>query len=387
MVLGVTTAQAQLHTVTGTVTDEGDNLPMAGVSIVEVGTLNGTASDVDGTFVLAVSSPEATLAISFIGYVTQNIPVNQRAEINVALSEDTQVLEELVVTAGGIERKERALGYSVSEVSGEDLRESREINIANSLAGKVAGVQVPKPATGPAGSSRVIIRGVSSLGEDSQPLYVVDGIPIDNTTLGSAGMWGGSDGGDGISSMNPDDIENISVLKGPSAAALYGTRAKNGVVLITTKKATPGLGLGIEFSSNTTFEEVLVKTDWQDTYGQGTRGAKPTSAADALNTADYSWGAPLDGSQVVSWDGTMQSYAKAPDAVRSFYNTGVTSVNSLALTTATQSSSLRIGLSHLDNEGISPNSGVVRTSFSLRGTSDFGNRLALMPNSTSCVRM
>ena len=156
----------------------------------------------------------------------------------------------------------------------------------------MAGVLVSKPATGPAGSSRVIIRGVSSLGEDSQPLYVVDGVPIDNSTLGTAGMWGGSDGGDGIGSINPDDIENISVLKGPSAAALYGTRAKNGVVLITTKRATPGLGLGVEFSSNTTFESVLVNTDWQNEYGQGTRGEKPTSADDALSSADQAWGPP-----------------------------------------------------------------------------------------------
>ena len=363
--------------------DAEDNLPMAGVSIVEMGTLNGTASDVDGTFVLAVSSPEATLVFSFIGYVSQNIPVEQRGEINVSMAEDTQVLEELVVTAGGIERKERALGYSVSEVDGEELRESREINIANSLAGKISGVQVTKPATGPAGSSRVIIRGVSSLGEDSQPLYVVDGIPIDNTTLGSAGMWGGSDGGDGISAMNPDDIENISVLKGPSAAALYGTRAKNGVVLITTKKATPGLGLGIEFSSNTTFEEVLVQTDWQDTYGQGVRGNLPTSVAEALSTSDQAWGPLMSTtSSVISLESldpdnpTMVPYSLAPNAIESFYNIGVTSVNSLALTTATQSSSLRIGLSHLNNEGISPNSGVIRTSLSVRGTSDFGKRLS-----------
>ncbi len=376
MLLGVSAAQAQVHTVVGTVVGAVDNLPLIGVNVVEMGTQNGTASDVDGTYVLAVSGPNASLVFTYVGYVSQTVPIDEQVEINVALAEDTRLLEEVVVTAGGIERKERALGYSVGEVSGEDLRESREINIANSLAGKIAGVQVTKPATGPAGSSRVIIRGVSSLGEDSQPLYVVDGVPIDNTTLGTAGMWGGSDGGDGISSMNPDDIENISVLKGPSAAALYGTRAKNGVVLITTKKATPGLGLGVEFSSNTTFEEVLVKTNWQDVYGQGTRGKIPSSAEDALRTADFAWGAALDGAPVVSWDGTMQPYSKAADAVRSFYNTGVTSVNSLALTTATQTSSLRMGFSHLNNEGISPNSGVVRTSFSIRGTSDFGSRLS-----------
>ena len=376
MLMGVQASNAQVHTVRGTVLAAEDNLPLSGVNIVEVGTINGTATDVDGTFTLTVSSPNVSLTVSFIGFLSQTIAVNGQTNMSIALSEDIELLEGVVVTAGGIERKERAVGYAVSEVSGERLREAREINVANALAGKVAGVLVTKPATGPAGSSRVIIRGASSLGEDSQPLYVVDGVPIDNTTLGAAGMWGGSDGGDGISSVNADDIEKITVLKGPSAAALYGTRAKNGVILITTKKATPGLGLGVEFSSNTTFENVLVKTNWQDQYGQGTRSQKPSSVDDALNTADQAWGAPLDGSSVISWDGSMQPYSLADDAVKTFYNTGLTSTNSLALTTATQNSSLRFGFSHLDNKGISPNSGVNRTSFSMRGTSNFGSRLS-----------
>ena len=369
-------ALAQTHTVRGTVTSSVDNLPLAGVNVVEVGTMNGTASDVDGTFSLVVASPSASLTFTFVGYVSQTVEIDGRSDVPVAMDEDTALLEEIVVTAGGIERKERAVGYAVTEVSGEQLREARENNVANALAGKVAGVLVTKPATGPAGSSRVIIRGASSLGEDSQPLYVVDGVPIDNSTLGSAGMWGGSDGGDGIGSVNADDIEKVTVLKGPSAAALYGTRAKNGVILITTKKATPGLGLGIEFSSNTTFEEVLVKTDWQDTYGQGTRGEKPASVNDALSTADYSWGAQMDGSDVISWDGTMQPYTNAVDAVDAFYNTGITSTNSLALTAASQTSTMRLGMSHLENNGISPNSGLQRTSFSMRGTSEFGSRLS-----------
>ena len=376
LLVGVQAAGAQIHTVQGTVLSATDNTPLPGVNVIETGTFNGTSSDVDGTFAIGVASGDASLTFSFIGYVTQTVAIGGETALSVSLAEDTALLEEVVVTAGGIERKERAVGYSVGEVAGEELRGARENNVANSLAGKVAGVLVTKPATGPAGSSRVIIRGASSLGEDSQPLYVVDGIPIDNTTLGSAGMWGGSDGGDGISSINPDDIDKVTVLKGPSAAALYGTRAKNGVILITTKRATPGLGLGVEFSSNTTFENVLVYSDWQTEYGQGTRGEVPSSTEDALNTADFSWGAPLGGSSVISWDGTEQKYVKANDPIKEFYNEGITSTNSLALTTATQSSSLRMGLSHLVNEGISPNSGLNRTSFSMRGTSRFGSRLS-----------
>ncbi|MCY3999519.1 MAG: SusC/RagA family TonB-linked outer membrane protein [Bacteroidetes bacterium] len=373
--MAVEFVHAQEHVVSGTVMSVADNEPLPGASVVETGTLNGTATDADGTFILEVSSPDASITVTFVGFLSQTVDIEGQDNLTISLEEDTGLLEEVVVTAGGIERKERALGYSVTEIGGEDLRESRENNVANSLSGKVAGVVVTKPATGPAGSSRVIIRGASSLGEDSQPLYVVDGVPIDNTTLGSAGMWGGSDGGDGIGSINPDDIDKITVLKGPSAAALYGTRAKNGVILITTKRATPGLGLGIEFSSNTTFENVLVKTDWQNEYGQGTRGAKPTSVDEALSTADVSWGPRFDGAETISWDGSMQPYALASDPVTSFYNTGLTTTNSLALTTANDVSSLRIGLSHLQNDGVSPNSGITRSTVSLRGSSKFGPRL------------
>ena len=372
----IQSVHAQDHTVSGTVVSALDNQPLPAATVLETGTLNGTATDIDGLFTLEVGNPNASLTVTFVGYVSQTIEIEGRSEITISLEEDTGLLEELVVTAGGIERRERAVGYAVSEVGGEDLREIRENNVANALAGKVAGVIVTKPATGPAGSSRVIIRGASSLGEDSQPLYVVDGVPIDNTTLGSAGMWGGTDGGDGIGSINPDDIEKMTVLKGPAAAALYGTRAKNGVILITTKKATPGSGLGVEFSSNTTFENVLVNTDWQTRYGQGTRGAKPSSEDEALSTVDQAWGPSLDGAQTISWDGTNQPYSQATDAVNAFYNTGITSTNSLALTTATATSSLRIGLSHLQNEGISPNSGLTRTTLSLRGGSQFGSRLS-----------
>ncbi len=353
-----------------------DNSPLPGASVVETGTLNGTATDVDGTFSLQVSSPDASISITFVGFLSQTIAIEGQENITISLEEDTGLLEEVVVTAGGIERKERALGYSVTEIGGEDLREARENNIANSLSGKVAGVVVSKPATGPAGSSRVIIRGASSLGEDSQPLYVVDGVPIDNTTLGSAGMWGGSDGGDGIGSINPDDIDKVTVLKGPSAAALYGTRAKNGVILITTKRATPGIGLGVEFSSNTTFENVLVNTDWQTEYGQGTRGNKPETVDDAISQNASSWGGRLDGSESITWNGTTQPYSLAPDAVTSFYNTGLTTTNSLALTTANDVSTLRIGFSHLKNDGISPNSGITRSTVLLRGSSKFGSRLS-----------
>ena len=371
------TANAQIHTISGSVVSAADGQSIPSANIVESGTQNGAITNAAGEYTLNLSNPNATIVVSFVGFVTQTIEVNGRTTIDVILEEDTQLLEEVVVTAIGIERSQRALGYSVGEVDGEELRQSRETNVANALAGKVAGVAVSKPASGPAGSSRVIIRGNTSLGsnQDNQPLYVVDGVPIDNTTLGQAGMWGGTDGGDGISALNPDDIENMSVLKGPSAAALYGTRAKNGVILITTKKASPGAGLGVEFNSNTSFENLLVTTDWQTQYGQGNRGEAPTTAIEARDSNTDAWGAPLDGSMVINWDGVMRPYSAVDDQQDLFYEQGTTTTNSLALSTSSQTASVRVGLSHLDNTGIVPNSGLERTTFTLRGTANLGARL------------
>ena len=210
----------------GTVRSADDNNPLPGVNIVEVGTMTGTTTDADGKFVLIVSSPQATLRFSFVGFETLDVPLNGRNEIEVLLRPSVAVLGEVVVTALGIERQSRAVGYAVSQVNARDLIAGTESNFGNLLQGKVAGLEISPTAGGVGASTRIVIRGVSSLTGDNQPLIVVDGVPIDNSTIGSAGMWGGFDGGDGISSLNPNDVESISVLKGAAAAALYGTRAR-----------------------------------------------------------------------------------------------------------------------------------------------------------------
>jgi TonB-linked SusC/RagA family outer membrane protein len=374
--LGVNVAQAQLQ-VTGSVVAAEDNAPLPGVNIVEVGTTRGASTDFDGRFSFIASGPDVTLAVSFVGYVTQYIDLNGRTQLTIELEEDVALLEEVVVTAFGVERQQRAVGYSVAEVGGESLRQARETNVANALAGKIAGVVVSKPATGPAGSSRVIIRGNTSLEGNNQPLYVVDGVPIDNRNQGNAGMWGGADLGDGISSINPDDIDNISVLKGPAAAALYGTRAQNGVILITTKKGVrPGAGVGVEYSAELTFENALVNlTDFQEQYGQGTRGAKPANQSEALETGNTSWGARLDGSNVVQFDGVARPYSLVDDKLGRFYDTGLTNTNTLSLTGQVQNTAVRASFSRMNSEAIVPTSGVERYTMSLRGTSKFGERL------------
>ncbi len=350
---------------------------MAGANVVEVGTQTGTSTDREGAFFLTVSGPDAVIAVSVLGYLRQEIAVAGRATLTVELEPDTALLDDVVVTALGIERQTRAVGYALEEIDGRELREVRETNVANALAGRAAGVLVTKPATGPAGSSRVIIRGVSSLALGEQPLYVVDGVPIDNTTISSAGEWGGVDGGDGISGVNPDDIESMTVLKSAAAAALYGSRAQNGAIIITTRQATRTPGLGLEFNSNTTVDNVLVSTDFQTEYGQGTRGEKPTTMESARQSMSTAWGPRLDGSQVVGFDGAMRPYAVVDNSnIRDFYETGLTTTNTVALTASTPTAAVRLSGSFLDNNGISPSSGLTRATFNLRGTADFGSRLS-----------
>lgn len=366
---------AQPFEVEGTVYSATEGIPLPGVNIVETNTQNGTTTNVDGEFTIRVAGPDASLTVSFVGYQTQVVPIEGRSSITVELQPSLEFLEEVVVTAFGIEREQRALGYSVGTVQGERLAELRETNLANALSGKVAGVVVSNPATGPAGSSRVVIRGNAALEGNNQPLYVVDGVPIDNSNLGSAGMWGGTDAGDGIQSISPDDIESMTVLKGPAAAALYGTRAQNGVIVITTKRGgtRPGGGVGVEFNSNTTFETPLVDyTDYQTTYGQGVLGRAPQSQAEALNFGTSSWGARLDGRDVVQFDGVARPYSLVSDRLSAFYETGLTSTNTIALTGGFNETTFRFSGSYLTNDGIVPNSGMDRYNLSLRGSSQFG---------------
>lgn len=359
-------------TVTGSITAS-DGTPLIGVNILEKGTSNGTVSDFEGNYSLNSGSDNPTLVFSFTGFETQEIAVGNQTTLDVIMSEGV-ALGEVVVTALGIEREKKALGYSVTEVSGEDFVDAREINIANSLAGKVAGVNVSSTATGPGGSSRIVIRGNSSLTGNNQPLIVIDGVPIDNRNLGAAGMWGGSDYGDGLSSVNPDDVESMTVLKGNTAAALYGSRAANGVILITTKSGSAGDGINVDFSTNYTFENVIDLYDFQKEYGHGTLGAKPGSQDDAIQFGLNSWGDRLDGSSVVQFDGVSRPYSDAGDNLSRFYQTGGTWTNSLGLTGGNQAYNFRIGVTDVRNEGIVPNSGLDRTTFTSKVSATLSER-------------
>lgn len=300
-------AQAQSIVVEGTVTDAAD-VPLPGATVVEKGTQNGTSTDFDGNYSLEVPS-DAVLIFSMVGSEPQEVNVEGQSQLDVSLSESTESLDEVVVTALGIRRSEKALGYSLTEVDGNELSDVRQVNAVNALQGKVAGLNITQSATGPSGTSDVLIRGISSISGNNQPLYVVDGIPIDNTNLGAASQYGGSDFGDGISSINPDDIESMSVLKGGAAAALYGSRASNGVILITTKSGKGQEGLGVQYTGSVLMESVMSELyDFQNEYGQGLNGLAPTSRQEALSAGLQSWGSRLDGSSVVQFDGVERPY-------------------------------------------------------------------------------
>lgn len=236
---GFQNVQAQT-TITGTVTDSNSVIPLAGANIIEKGTSNGVSTDFDGNYSINISDQSAILVVSFVGYTNEEIAVNNQSTINVALSEDASQLDEVVVTALGIRREEKTLTYAQQTVKGEALTLSRDVNPVSGLNGRAAGVEIRKSGSGPGGSTKIQIRGSKSLSGDSSPLFVIDGIPMVNNRGSQPGLWDGVDQGDGLSQLNPDDIESMSILRGANAAVLYGSQGANGVVVITTKRNVYG---------------------------------------------------------------------------------------------------------------------------------------------------
>ncbi|WP_114752554.1 SusC/RagA family TonB-linked outer membrane protein [Pleomorphovibrio marinus] len=367
---------AQTRTLTGTVLDVNDGMPIPGVTVFEKGTNRGISTDIDGTFSIEADN-NTVLVFSFIGYHTQEIEVGNQSTLEVLMSEDVSDMQEVVVTALGIEKERRSLAYSISEVKGDDLIEAREINLGDQLQGRIAGVNVSNIGSGVAGSSRVVIRGNTSLTGNNQPLYVIDGVPMDNSQLGSAGMWGGVDWGDGLSSLNPDDIESLSVLKGNTAAALYGSRASNGVVLITTKKGTKRQGIGVEVNSQYTAERIFNLFDFQQEYGHGSAGMVPTNPGQGREFGGISWGGRLDGSPVYQFDGEQRPYEYAGDNFERFYRTGSTLTNTVALTGGSDKQTFRFSMSDLRNASITPNSGMNRQTATLSTTANYVEKLTV----------
>ncbi|MDM1295185.1 SusC/RagA family TonB-linked outer membrane protein [Sphingobacterium sp. N143] len=368
----VVVSQQQQVAVKGTVTDDKGN-PLAGASVRVKGTAVGRATDISGRFTIDAATGN-TLIVSFAGYTSQEIPVTKDGSLDIILLEDNRMLNEVVVTALGMKKEKRSLGYSVTQVAGESLTTARENNVMNSLVGKVAGLDISSTSGGAGAASNVTIRGISSLNQTNQPLYVINGIPMESkpvgignaNTKGNAGsQWDNApDLGDAISNINPDDIESISVLKGAAASALYGSRAKAGVILITTKS---GKGNSIDFNSNFVAEHIIDNTDWQTVYGQGANGEKPNSQAGAAQVGGSSWGARLDGSPVVQFDGVERPYSLQQGNLSRFYRTGSTWTNTLALNKSFEGGSIRLSGTDVNNRSVVPNSGLKRQSFNLVG--------------------
>jgi TonB-linked SusC/RagA family outer membrane protein len=366
--------------ITGTVTDGTTGEVMPGVNIQVKGTTLGAMTGMDGKYSISLPDRNVTLVFSFIGYVTKEIAVGNNNVINLALETQEMALGEVVVTALGIRREKKALTYAVSEVAGESIAKARDLNIGNALSGVVAGVIASGTTGGPGASTRVIVRGNGSLNGDNQPLYVVNGMPITNVNLGSAGTYGGIDRGDGLSSINPDDIESISILKGGTAAALYGARASNGVVLITTKSGRAQRGIGVQFTSNYTMESAINLLDWQYEYGAGGSGIAPTTQAQAVSFGRTSWGAKLDGSMVIQPDGVSRPYSAQKDNIKNFYQNGSTFSNTIALNGGNENANFRFSASNVDNKSIVPNNSLNRKTFNLSTNATLAKRLVFEGN-------
>ena len=297
--------QAQTKTISGTITSAEDGTPLPGISVIVEGAASGTSTDAYGKYTLSVPSDREKVIFSGIGVASQTVNVSNRSTISLTLSKDTRQLSEVTVTALGVTKAKRTVGFATQELSKRDLIEARDVNVANYLTGKIAGVQVSLSAGGVGGSSKVLIRGVSSLTGENQPLYIVDGIPLDNTKYGEGQIYtSGRDFGDGIGNINPQDIESLNVLKGPNATALYGSRGSNGVILITTKSGKGGKGIAVEVNSNVTIDKLILIPRLQNKYMTGYEDLNLYGDVVNIGGVDYpdipdwhfeSMGPPMDG--------------------------------------------------------------------------------------------
>ena len=377
----------------GNVTDE-NGIPLPGASVIVQGTNSGVVTDFDGNFSIETSMGE-TLVVSFVGYASQSIIVNSNSSLSIQLTPDV-LLDEVVVTALGISREKKSLGYAVSEISGDNVNTIKDNNLANSLSGKVAGLQVSQ--SGSLGSSsRIVIRGNNSLGGNTQALIVVDGMPINSSIAGDGEgnqyTQGSNDGGGqpsyepsisggGITDINPDDVESVTVLKGPSAAALYGSRAGNGVILITTKKGSRSNKLGVTLKTNLYIDNPMLLPDFQNEYGQGTLGKVfPARGGDTAWTGD-SWGARLNGSLQPYYDGSVKSYSAQPDNVKNFFRSAARKITSISLDKGSENGSVRFSYTNNSSESMIEGSDLDSHNFNLRGVADLSEKLSIDTKAT-----
>ncbi len=353
--------EAQAQDVSGTVVTEADGIPLPGVNVVIQGTDIGTVTDAEGNYEISVPSLQETLVFSFVGYQTEEIAIDGRTNIDVVMTSLAIVGEEMVVTAFGIERDARSLTYSTQDVDTRGITEARETNVMQSLQGRVGGMQITQAATGVGASTRVVLRGNRSISGDSQPLYVLDGVPIRGNPQ----------------DLNPDDIESIDVLKGPNAAALYGSAAQNGAIVITTRRGEAGV-VDVSFSNNLTFSQANLLTEYQNEYGQGSGGEYSPGS-------EFSWGPRMDGSQVQHWTvdpdnelyGQTYAFEPQPNNVEDVFQTGVNNATNLRASIGGERTQTVFSYTYTNAEGIVPNNAMERHNMTVRVSSELTEGLNL----------
>lgn len=375
----------QERTITGKVTSAEDGLPLAGVAVIIKGTTTGVSTDMEGNYSISVPSTAQALLFSFLGMETFEASLQQGPVINVIMQPAVTEVEGVVVTALNITRQKKALGYSVGEITSESIERTKENNVINTLAGKVPGLVVQPNASGPAGTTRVLLRGYNQLSGNNDPLYVIDGIPFDNMKFGESGMYGGIDQGDIMSTINPADIESITVLKGPNAASLYGSRANNGVIVITTKSGKARKGIGVTASTSYTADTPLLFPDLQNVYGQGSNGTLDVGLDGIPYTSvnmPYSWGPEMKGQDVLDWTGTVQSFDPQPDNMKDFYRTGHTSSSTIALVGGNETINARLSGTYDNIAGIQPTNDITRYVINMRTNAKLSDKLSIDSKAT-----
>lgn len=338
-------APAIAQKITGTVISGGDKEPLPGVTVLEKGTTNGITTDFDGNFEFNLKdASDQVLVFSFVGYQTQEVPVNGQTKIDVVLQESDIAVDEVVVTALGIKRDKKALSYSSQTISDEDIANTQGVNFASSLSGKTAGVELRESSAGAGGSTKITLRGTRNITSSNQPLFVIDGIPMANyQTSDASGFYGGRDSGDGLSNINQDDIESMTILRGANAAALYGSQGSNGVILITTKKGKNGTTKAT-FSSNTSITQAFDLPDLQYKYGQTSEGS------------ESSWGEEGD------YDDSF---------VKDFFQTGVTTKNGITLSGGNDKTTTYFSYSNAYSEGVVPTNTFKKNNLTFKQSSKF----------------
>lgn len=352
----------------GQVTDtKGETLP--GVSIKLKGTSGGTTTDINGNYSINVSDKSSVLVFTYIGFVTQEVSVNENVIINVKLEAANTALNEVVVTALGIKRATKSLTYSAQVVGGANMDEAKETNVINSLQGKVAGVTISKSATGPGSSSRVILRGNRSITGGNEPLYVIDGVPMNSgKRAAGGGSFGGRDGGGGISMINPDNIESMTILKGASAAALYGSAGQNGAIVITTKSGKSG-NITVDYNGGLTVDKAMDLPELQFEYGQGDGGIYSPSS-------EHSYGPKADGRMVTLWNGSSVPYVGQPDNLKNFFREAKTINNSISASGGNEKMRTHFSYGNTTAEGILRNNDMTRHNVDVKLDNNISKKLS-----------